>query len=89
MSSAEQTTAPIVYVVDDNESIRETLKLLFESVALDVRTFKSAREFLDDYALGQTGCLLADVRMPEMSGLELHEEMTRRSIDLPVIIITG
>lgn len=89
MSSTAITDSPIVYIVDDNEGVRETLKSLFESVNQLVEAFASARLFLDAYPVGQPGCLIADVRMPEMSGLELHEEMLRRGIDLPVIIITG
>ena len=81
--------SPIVYIVDDNDDVRETLALLFESVNQAVRAFASAREFLAAYPLGQPGCLITDVRMPGMSGLELHEEMRRRSIELPVIFITG
>lgn len=89
MASKPITDTPIVYIVDDNEGVRETIKSLFESVDQTVEAFGSARAFLDVYPVGQPGCLIADVRMPEMSGLELHEEMLRRSIDLPVIIITG
>lgn len=81
--------SPIVYIVDDNDDVRETLALLFESVNQAVRAFASAREFLAAYPLDQPGCLITDVRMPGMSGLELHEEMRRRSIELPVIFITG
>jgi len=89
MKTATDFENPIIYIVDDYEEIRETLKLLFESVDLGVQAFGSAAEFLDAYPMGQSGCLIADVRMPEMSGLELQEEMVKRSIDLPVIIITG
>ena len=80
---------PIVFIVDDNDGVRETLELLFESVDQAVRSFASGREFLGAYPMGQSGCLITDVRMPEMSGLELYDEMRRRSIDLPVIFITG
>ena len=89
MKTATNTENPIIYIVDDNDDVRETLKLLFESVGLDAQDFGSAAEFLDAYPMGQSGCLIADVRMPEMSGLELQKEMAKRSIDLPVIIITG
>ncbi|MFQ5766243.1 MAG: response regulator transcription factor, partial [Rhodospirillales bacterium] len=89
MTAPEDPTSPVVYIVDDNEDVRETLGLLFESVELEVETFASASAFLDAYPAGRPGCLIADVRMPGMSGLELHEEMIRRAIDLPVIIITG
>ena len=89
MKAATNTENPIIYIVDDNDDVRETLELLFESVDLCAESFGSAGEFLDAYPMGQSGCLIADVRMPEMSGLELQEEMVKRSIDLPVIIITG
>ena len=89
MKAATNTENPIIYIVDDNDDVRETLELLFESVDLCAESFGSAAEFLDAYPMGQSGCLITDVRMPEMSGLELQEEMVKRSIDLPVIIITG
>ncbi len=89
MKTATNTENPIIYIVDDNDDVRETLELLFESVDLNAESFGSAGEFLDAYSMGQSGCLIADVRMPEMSGLELQEEMVKRSINLPVIIITG
>lgn len=89
MKTATNTENPIIYIVDDNDDVRETMQLLFESVDLRAESFGSAGEFLDAYPMGQSGCLIADVRMPEMSGLELQEEMVKRSIDLPVIIITG
>ena len=89
MKTATDTENPIIYIVDDNDDICETLELLFESVDLGAKSFGSAGEFLDAYPKGQPGCLIADVRMPGMSGLELQEEMAKRSIDLPVIIITG
>ncbi len=89
MKTATDSENPIIYIVDDNDDIRETLELLFESVDLCTESFGSAAEFLDAYPMGQPGCLIADVRMPGMSGLELQEEMAKRSIDLPVIIITG
>ncbi len=89
MKTATVSENPIIYIVDDNDDIRETLELLFESVDLGAKSFASAGEFLDAYPMGQPGCLIADVRMPGMSGLELQEEMAKLSIDLPVIIITG
>jgi FixJ family two-component response regulator len=89
MSAQPAITSPIVYIVDDNDGVRETLQLLFESIDQAVKAFASAHEFLSAYPVGQPGCLIADVRMPGMSGLELHEEMRRRTIDLPVIFITG
>ncbi len=80
---------PTVFVVDDDQAMRNSLRWLIESVGMKVRTFGSADEFLNDYYPGRAGCLLLDVRMPGMSGLELQEHLRRREIRLPVIIITG
>jgi len=78
-----------VFVVDDDQAMRHSLKWLIESVGLRVRTFGSAEEFLHAYYPGQAGCLLLDVRMPGMSGLDLQAYLTREENCLPVIIITG
>ncbi len=78
-----------VFVVDDDQAMRDSLHWLMTSVNLPVKTFASAREFLDAFQPDWLGCLLLDVRMPEMSGLELQKEMSARSVDLPIIIITG
>ena len=89
MTRATATTEPIVYVVDDDEAMRSSLKWLIESVGLRVETFGSADEFLSCYYPGRMGCLLLDVRMPGMSGLDLQDYLANRHIQLPVIIITG
>ncbi|MGH8680758.1 MAG: response regulator transcription factor [Burkholderiales bacterium] len=80
---------PTVYVVDDEPAIRDSLALLLRSVGLASRTFPSAPAFLDGFDAGAPGCLVADVRMPGMSGLELQEALRARAAALPVIIITG
>lgn len=80
---------PMVFVVDDDEAMRNSLKWLIESTGMPVRTYGSADEFLANYYPGRAGCLLLDVRMPGMSGLELQGHLARQSIRLPVIIITG
>lgn len=80
---------PAVFVVDDDQAMRDSLHWLMTSVNLPVKAFASAREFLDAFQPDWLGCLLLDVRMPEMSGLELQKEMSARSVDLPIIIITG
>ncbi|MBN1345135.1 MAG: response regulator transcription factor [Phycisphaerae bacterium] len=80
---------PTVYVVDDDQAVRDSLRWLIESTSLSVETFASAREFLDAYDSERPGCLLLDVRMPGMSGLELQEKLNADEISLPVIIITG
>lgn len=78
-----------VFVVDDDQAMRGSLRWLIESVGMRVETFDSAHAFLDAYYPGRAGCLLLDVRMPVMSGLELQEYLGRREIRIPVIIITG
>ena len=79
----------MVYVIDDDEAVRASLDWLISSVRLPVRTFASAREFLDAYQPDQQGCVVVDVRMPGMSGLELQRNLAEVSGQLPVIIITG
>ena len=78
-----------VFVVDDDQAMRNSLKWLIESVGLTVRTYASADEFINDYYPGRAGCLLLDVRMPGMSGLELQEQFVEQQIKIPIIIITG
>lgn len=80
---------PIVHVVDDEEDVRRALALLLRSVNLGAQTYGSAQEFLDTYRSGSPGCLVVDVRLPGMSGLELQERLAKAGITLPVIVITG
>ncbi|BAO45126.1 response regulator transcription factor [Thiolapillus brandeum] len=80
---------PTVFVVDDDEAMRSSLQWLIESVDLPVECYASAEAFLDAYYPGRSGCLLLDVRMPGMGGLELQEYLRRHEITIPVIIITG
>ena len=80
---------PAVFVVDDDAAIRRFLGGLIESVELRVEAYASAQDFLAAYEPGRTGCLVLDVRMPGMSGLELQRELADRAIDLPVIVLTG
>ncbi len=83
------TPYPTVFVVDDDAAMRASLRWLLESVGLRVETFASGRDFLERYENGQAGCLVLDLRMPDLSGLELQSELNRRAISLPVIIISG
>ena len=83
------TSEGTVYVVDDDYAVRRFLTGLLKSVGLRVEAFASAMEFLDAYEPDRPGCLLLDVRMPGMSGLELQRELAGRSDDLKVIILTG
>jgi two-component system response regulator FixJ len=79
----------VVYVVDDDEAVRDSLKLLLESVDLKCRTYASASDFLQEHDPDQHSCLVADIRMPGMSGLDLQEALNRRSSTIPVLFITG
>jgi len=81
--------APIVYVVDDDEAVRDSLSLLFESEGLAAQTFASADAFLAGLDRGRSGCIVADVRMPGMSGVELLERLKTDRATLPIILITG
>ena len=81
--------SPVVFIVDDDEGVRSSLRLLLKSVGLVPSALASAREFLDKYDPAQPGCLVLDVRMPEMSGLELQEQLNLKGAVLPVIFITG
>ena len=78
-----------VYVVDDDKLARESLEWLIESVGLPVKTFDSGQAYLDDYDKSSTGCLVLDVRMPDISGLDLHAKLKQDGCTLPVIIMTG
>lgn len=81
--------APTVYIVDDDDAIRSALRLLLKSVGLAAATVASAQEFLATYDPQQPGCLILDVRMPGMSGLELQQQLNLRGAIIPVIFITG
>jgi len=85
----EVKNSPTVFVVDDDEAMRESLTWLIESVGLKVETFASADEFLKSYYPGRAGCVLLDVRMPGMSGLELQGYLQKQQVNVPVIMITG
>jgi two-component system, LuxR family, response regulator FixJ len=80
---------PLVYVVDDEASIRDSLAMLLRSVGLASRCFADAKGFLAAYEPRPDVCLVADVRMPGMSGIELQETLRSRGAQLPIIIITG
>jgi FixJ family two-component response regulator len=80
---------PAVFIVDDDAAVRESLRALLGSVDVRAHAFASAEEFLAVVDQVRRGCLLIDVRMPGMSGLELQRTLQERGIDLPVILITG
>lgn len=81
--------ATTVYVVDDDEAVRDSIRLLLRSVDLPVETFDSPLAFLERARGIQGGCLVLDVRMPAMSGLELQQRLKQQAVPIPVIFITG
>src|SRR5262252_5972863 len=78
-----------VFVVDDDAAVRQGLRFMLRAAGYSVETFASARSFLEDYDPRRGGCLLLDVRMPEMTGLELQQRLNVRGWRIPVIFITG
>ncbi len=78
-----------VYVVDDDPSVRAGLARLLKSVGLTVKTFASAPDFLEEALSEEPGCVIADLRLPAMSGLELQDQLRARHLNLPVIFLTG
>ena len=83
------TADPTVFVVDDNPGLRRSLQALIEAAALHVETYASAQEFLDRYDALRPGCLVLDVRLRGENGLDLQEELRRRKVTLPIIVMTG
>ena len=83
------SVAEMVFVIDDDESIREALKSLIRSVGLSVETFASAQDFLESSRPDVPSCLILDVRMPGLSGLDLQRDLTETNIHIPIIFITG
>ncbi len=79
----------LVHVIDDDEAVRDSLGFLFDSCGLPVRTYSSATMFLGITADGVAGCVITDVRMPDMSGLDLLRELKSRGVLTPIIVITG
>ena len=81
--------SPVIFVVDDDPAARNSLAALIQSRELAVKTFASAEDFLAAYEPGKRGCLIVDVRMTGMSGLDLQDQMKTKGVNLPVIVITG
>ena len=79
----------VVYVVDDDDAVRDAVRLLFNTAELEVETFPSAAAFLRGADLGRRCCVLLDIRMPGMTGRDLHDELLVRGVRAPVIFITG
>jgi len=89
MNDMHPDQRPTAYVVDDDESIRTLWRWLMESNGIAVRTFATAAEFIESYRNGSAGCLVLDLKLPGMSGLELQEYLTRRDIEIPIVFVTG
>src|SRR5687767_158233 len=85
----EHSLRETVFIVDDDDAVRDSLQILLESAGLTVETFASPTAFLGSSAPDRPGCLLVDVRMPEMDGIELQEALTTANRRLPVIVMTG
>jgi FixJ family two-component response regulator len=80
---------PLLSVVDDDESVRESLPDLLWELGFAARVFSSAEDFLSSRCVDETRCLILDIAMPGMSGLELYQELKRRAYQIPVVFITG
>lgn len=85
----DTATEGIVYIVDDEEAVRDSIGLLLRSVGIRSQGYADARSFLADSAEDRPGCLVLDIRMPRMSGLELQQELKRRGWHTPIVFITG
>lgn len=83
------STKSTVFLVDDDPTVRDALGLFLESSDLSVRAYPSAQAFLDDYRPEYPGCLVLDIRMPGMSGMELQQSLLNRNIAIPIIFLTG
>ena len=83
------TSSAVVFVIDDEQVMRDALSLAFQVEQLTCRCYATADQFLDEYDRSQPGCLIVDLRLPGMTGLELVGNLEDEGIDLPVILVTG
>jgi FixJ family two-component response regulator len=81
--------APVVFIVDDDAGMRRSIQDLLSSVALDTKAFATPREFIDSKRTDCHGCMILDIRLPGMSGLDFQRELTKAGVTLPIIFITG
>jgi FixJ family two-component response regulator len=81
--------SPVIYLVDDDEAVRDSLGMLFRSIGLKHESYASALDFLQRYDPARHSCLVADIRMPGLSGLELQQRLNDQRAEIPVIFITG
>jgi two-component system response regulator FixJ len=95
MASISPTDAPVpgadsvVYIVDDDEAVRDSLGLLLEAHGIGYQTFKCAADFLDAYRPGSGACLVLDIRMPGVNGVEMLEKLAGTGFGLPVVMMSG
>ena len=89
MRASVTNQRPTIFVVDDDSAVRDALKLLLRSVGQSVETYGAGSEFLEAYSEDRPGCLVLDIRMPGMSGLELQQKLNEKHSILPIIFITG
>jgi two-component system response regulator FixJ len=80
---------PVIYVIDDDDAVRESLEFLLKTAGIEVRGFESAQAFLDILPQVNSGCIITDVRMPEITGIDLLRRLKETNAELPVIVITG
>jgi two-component system response regulator FixJ len=80
---------PVIYVIDDDEAVRESLEFLLKTAGIAVRGFESAKAFLDILPEVNSGCIITDVRMPDITGIDLLRHLQKTNSNLPVIVITG
>ncbi|KAB2930799.1 MAG: response regulator transcription factor [Candidatus Contendobacter sp.] len=83
------SAAPTVFIIDDDQAVRDAISLLLRADGLAVATFASAAAFLESTAVQQPGCLVLDVRMPGMSGLDLQKQLRARGCRIPILFVTG
>ena len=87
MKTKEPT--PVIYLVDDDEAVRDALGMLFKSIGLEHEAYASALDFLERYDAARHSCLVADIRMPGLSGLELQQRLNEQRSEIPIIFVTG
>lgn len=89
LNANQVSNGPMVFVVDDDRQVRESLRLLMQSIDINVETFASGDDFLANYQPRDRGCLVVDVHMPGISGIELIERLADDNVEIPTIVITG
>ena len=80
---------PVIYVIDDDEAVRQSLEFLLKTAGHTVRSFETAKAFLEILPELRSGCIITDVRMPEITGIDLLRRVKAHHVDIPVIVITG